>query len=797
MGNPDPARAEHADHRSRMSPLAPRHRRRSVLVVACLATLACTPQSPDPPPRYERLGLTPVGDARAEEPGPSPLRLEVADEVEGWTVHADRSRVRSLPDAPERRSLFLTGEQRLWVRIPGSFDPATFNQVAVEVYLKKGKDDVQVQFWRHGETVLQSDIKRFDGQGVVQPIFFDLLQTQREHEPYDEISVHFEGLKDEVDLLSVTLLWKPITSWLPAPDGPSEPVAIGPELRSAVALSSRRPLETELEALPDTELRIGYGIPEDVRRLDQRPLLQVTLTSLDGRGDPRVVAYPLEEELDRRARWHSASLPLGPFAPGRVQARFELRVEGKGVGVCALATPVVTHRRSDAPTVLLVTSDTHRADHVGAAHRGVEVRTPSLDALAARGVLFERCVAPANITNPSHIALMTAVHPRDTRVVNNISPLCGDARTLAEVYRDAGWATIAAISSAHLGHEQSGLGQGFDRMSLPAVDGLRDSQRDSSSAIAALEPWIDEAEGLPLFVWLHVFDAHGPYNPPESYRTLYYPAGKNPYDPKLPPVPEDRAPGWDHQVRDLAYPIALYKSEVTYLDERLGPFLARPRFQHGIVAVTADHGESLGAHGVHFEHRELYPDSLDIPLILAWPGGPRGRRVPTRVTHLDLGRTLLSLSGLQDAPFPGHDLTALGDAPPDEPRYALSAHALSAAIWAGDWFLVLHLRRHFGDRELEPRDLHEVELYDLRSDPKCLENLVDRDHERATKLRRQLVDWLVEARAEGLAVTSAVHEKAALDALVALGYATNVEEPESAWFDPDCECDWCRRFETP
>src|SRR5690606_14477718 len=122
----------------------------------------------------------------------------------------------------------------------------------------------------------------------------------------------------------------------------------------------------------------------------------------------------------------------------------------------------------------------------------------------------------------------------------------------------------------------------------------------------------------PLFVWLHLFDAHSPYRPPEAFAARYYPAGRDPFDPSLPPPDlPDGVLGWDLEgLRDPAWPAAAYKGEVSYLDMQLGRLLHHPRAGAGIVAVTADHGESLGHHGIYYAHSMLYTDSLHVPLVL-------------------------------------------------------------------------------------------------------------------------------------------------------------------------------------
>ena len=120
--------------------------------------------------------------------------------------------------------------------------------------------------------------------------------------------------------------------------------------------------------------------------------------------------------------------------------------------------------------MLLITSDTHRGDHLGSTGGPTLVRTPNLDKLAARGVLFENCVSQTNVTTPSHVTLMTGVHPKDSHVIDNRTVLIDEAETLAEAFSVAGYRTFAVTSVEHLRPRGSGLGQGFDRFDSPDVD---------------------------------------------------------------------------------------------------------------------------------------------------------------------------------------------------------------------------------------------------------------------------------------------------------------------------------------
>jgi arylsulfatase A-like enzyme len=155
--------------------------------------------------------------------------------------------------------------------------------------------------------------------------------------------------------------------------------------------------------------------------------------------------------------------------------------------------------------VLLVTSDTHRGELLGTTAGGL-VRTPALDALAARGVVFLDAMSTSNATNPSHAALMTGLHPRDTRVVTNRDPLARRAVTLAERFAAAGYRTAATYSAFHLDDATSGLGQGFDRYEGPgaptgldfdAFEGASSSVRDGALTVERALAHVDDGSAVP------------------------------------------------------------------------------------------------------------------------------------------------------------------------------------------------------------------------------------------------------------------------------------------------------------
>jgi arylsulfatase A-like enzyme len=313
-----------------------------------------------------------------------------------------------------------------------------------------------------------------------------------------------------------------------------------------------------------------------------------------------------------------------------------------------------------------------------------------------------------------------------------------------------------------------------------------------------LEAWVEEAAGQPLFVWLHLFDAHAPYEPPREFDRRYYPRGEgDPYDKDREiDMPQVDSPAYLKGLRDKQFPYQQYRAEVDYVDQLIGRVLEIDRFKDGIVAFTADHGESFGEHGIWWDHADLYPQTVHVPLILSWPGGPQAELCDEPVSHLDLGRTLLDLSELEDMEFPGRNLQwALEETPEPLPLFRIAAHGFSAAVQTGDWYLILHLRWHKEWALEQERLAHSVELYNLRSDPECVDDLVrEEEHfERAKRMRSRLVEWLQSAPATGLGSNKVMSDQE-LENLKSLGYLGEDDAPEGPLYVEDPTSEWVRFF---
>jgi choline-sulfatase len=270
-------------------------------------------------------------------------------------------------------------------------------------------------------------------------------------------------------------------------------------------------------------------------------------------------------------------------------------------------------------SIVLITLDTTRADHLGA-WGWPHARTPHLDALARRGTRFVRCDTAAPITLPSHATILTGLYPPRHGVRDNGTFVLADRfETVAERLAARGWDTAAVVSAIVLARRH-GLGQGFriydDDLGAGYAAGTEVSERQAEAATAAALAAAGRLKP-PYFLWVHYFDPHEEYRPPTRFT-------------------------------DLSGPHRLYDGEIAFMDDQIGKLLAGlPKDVR--VVVVGDHGEMLGEHGEEHHGLLLYRGSRRVPLILAGPGIPAGRREECLVRTADVAPTLLALAG---APVP-------------------------------------------------------------------------------------------------------------------------------------------------
>jgi arylsulfatase A-like enzyme len=308
--------------------------------------------------------------------------------------------------------------------------------------------------------------------------------------------------------------------------------------------------------------------------------------------------------------------------------------------------------------VLLITVDTLRPDHLSA--YGYPRKTsPAIDELASRGLVFDLAFTYWPKTRGSFAAMFTSLYASQHGLTVRDRDLPEFNETLAEVFRKAGYRTAAVVDNGNL-DSKLGYAQGFEAYEetwlLPERTEL---ERTEVITRFAEELLAKKGDPRPFFLWLHYVNPHTPYDPPPELLRRFQGDGLVPRGSELPEVV-----GFHGGVnRKLAVPgartlgdyIDRYDAEILLADKHIGRVLkSLSESSHAgktIVAVTSDHGESLGEHGYFFDHGDdLFNPSLRIPLVLSFPGFlPAGERVSGAVTSLDLFPTLLDLAHL---PFP-------------------------------------------------------------------------------------------------------------------------------------------------
>jgi arylsulfatase A-like enzyme/tetratricopeptide (TPR) repeat protein len=442
-----------------------------------------------------------------------------------------------------------------------------------------------------------------------------------------------------------------------------------------------------------------------------------------------------------------------------------------GVGVLAAAwwrghpeDPAVTVARHferagiTRPDVVLVTLDTTRADHLGA-YGSTRARTPHLDALARRGVLFEQAATPAPLTQPAHASLLTGTYPpyHGLRVNGGVA-LAQAHFTLAEALHARGYATGAFLGAFVL-DGRWGLGQGFDvyddRFPLDRYEhvDLAGVQRRGDEVVDLALRWMEAQGNAPLFSWIHLYDPHTPYDPPEPFLSEYRAGGA----------------------------AGLYAGEVAFVDSQIGRLAswlrASGREERTIVVVAGDHGEGLGSHGEGTHGFFVYDYAVHVPLIVAAPlRALRGVRVTEQVSLVDVVPTVLALAGAAPAPHAqGRSLLPAMFRSGDRGTSYAYAEAMTASLQFG-WSPLLTLRTPRYKLIKAPRP----ELYDLAADPGETTNVIARHTAVADDMMARL-DRLAARTAEGAPRTeSADLDKDTLAGLAALGYVGGLGPPPGA-----------------
>lgn len=382
-------------------------------------------------------------------------------------------------------------------------------------------------------------------------------------------------------------------------------------------------------------------------------------------------------------------------------------------------------QQAKSPNVVVFSLDTLRADHVSA--NGYTRRTsPNFDRLSRRGVNFERAVAQSSSTLPSHRSLFQSRWASQT----------GDQYPmLAEVLREEGYSTVGFTGGGNVS-AKFGFGRGFE-----SYYESKDPWGRIHEVIPHLEEWFGGTLQEPFFLFLHCYDIHHPYNPPEPYPEAFFseyegfvtPEGTGQLLNKIRRI---------HKFEDFEGEVALTEDDRrriealydagilytdTYIDVLDGYLEGAGVADRTIVVLLSDHGEEFWEHGSVLHSFTVYGEVLNVPLVFSGPGILSGTTISAPVRLIDVAPTVLELLGIPRPPsFQGRSLLPVIDEVEKQIRPVLSEMNAEKAWLEWPWKLVVH------------GDSGTVELFDLRSDGSEQVDLSSIHRERVDELTRHL-----------------------------------------------------------
>lgn len=421
------------------------------------------------------------------------------------------------------------------------------------------------------------------------------------------------------------------------------------------------------------------------------------------------------------------------------------------LAISSFPLPAIGEAEEGGKNVLLITIDTLRADRLSCYSRE-HVQTPNIDGLAEAGALFSRAFANTSTTLPSHTNILLGVSPLYHGVHDNLNFVVReDFLTLAEHLKANGYSTAAYVGAYPL-DARFGLDQGFDTYDA-------DYPHDYYADLTALERRAEEVvskacEGIkdakrPWFIWIHCYDPHLPYEPPEPFRSRF---AENPYD-----------------------------GEVAYVDLMMGKLLdclkEERLYDDAVIVFTGDHGESLGQHGELSHGFFAYNSAIWIPLIMKVPG--IGADIFSQyVSHLDIFPTICDLVGIKKPAFlQGDSLVPLmkGNRISDRTIYFESMYPFYSHGWAP---LMGFIQRH--EKFIESPI---PELYDLGKDFDEMANLAERT--RLDRYREQLEKIIRDQTSAGNIRAKERADSETLEKLRSLGYISSSSGSKKDAFGPE------------
>jgi arylsulfatase A-like enzyme/Tfp pilus assembly protein PilF len=426
-----------------------------------------------------------------------------------------------------------------------------------------------------------------------------------------------------------------------------------------------------------------------------------------------------------------------------------LVVAGMCLCVAQLVSSAEPPEAANKPSLLMITLDTVRADYLSC-NGSKRVSTPQLDRLARDGVNFTRARTSVPLTLPAHASIMTGNYPPVHGVRDNGSyRLPEEQLTLAEVLDGHGYETAAFIGAFVLDRD-FGLAQGFDVYdegvwgSASVLESLI-AERSADAVRNAFSRWLEGRAGEgPFFAWIHLYDPHAPYVPPQPFRKRY---AENPY------------------AGEIAYTDAVVGKIVEDLE-------SRKLLDSTLVAVVGDHGEALGEHGEQTHSLLIYNSTIHVPMLLHLPGLiPPGKTVDHLARTIDLAPTILDYMGISQTIGQGTSLRPLVEGETLNEEISAYSESLYPSLNLG-WSELRGLEMGEHRFILAPRP----ELYNLTNDPGERENLIESNPTMADELELTLAS-LMESMPESGGQSRRATDPQTEAMLRSLGYVSSSQSP--------------------
>ena len=405
---------------------------------------------------------------------------------------------------------------------------------------------------------------------------------------------------------------------------------IAKQMRPVISMLPRQTLEFSAH-VPDQDPRLSFGTAVIGQQSRIRFAVQVV-----SRGNTTELH---NQRVDAPGEWHDASYDLRPWAGQDVALR--LTVDGEAGSVGLWSNPVVYGRPARPLRVMIVLEDALRADHLSLYGYGEKTSPFKEELLQAQGAVFLRARSQDNVTRTSLPSMMTSLLPSVTGVWGFADMLRPEFLTLAEVLRQQGFATASFVQNSNAG-PAAGLHQGFDVTADQTVRGPTQTVLEG----APLWDWLRANKDRNTFVYLHIVDPHGPYEPPAPYDEPYRKLAADGQRP----VTRDNSLDADYvKSPTAASRIALYDGEIRHNDDALRRFFAQMQaeglFDDTLFVFTADHGEYMGEHGYWSHHPPGHVQITGVPLILYHKQGiPQQLRVEEPAQLLDVMPTILDFA---------------------------------------------------------------------------------------------------------------------------------------------------------